>query len=58
MAWLTEGQIEQVVSNKTDALDRRFLAGGMLEDEYKAELAKIDQWAEWEYKITRKISNA
>ena len=42
---LTEDQIERQVEWRTDAIDARFLKGGMSNTEYNAALARLDAWA-------------
>ena len=42
---LSEEQIERQVEWRTDALDTRFLKGGMSNTEYNAALARLDAWA-------------
>lgn len=46
---MTEEQIERIVERKVDALDNRFTTGGVTQEEYDAELAAIDKWAEDQY---------
>lgn len=42
---MTEEQIERHVEAAMDALDRRFLKGAMRQEEYDAEVRRIDRWA-------------
>jgi hypothetical protein len=43
---MTEEQVERIVCAKTDAIDRRYLAGKLTEAEYNAEIRALAQWAE------------
>lgn len=46
---MTEDQIECRVSRKVDALDARFMAGKMTQEEYDAAQKAISEWADKEY---------
>lgn len=40
-ALMTEEQIERMVQRRTDAIDRRFMAGKLTQEEYDAEMAAL-----------------
>jgi hypothetical protein len=50
---MTEDMIERIVESRTDAIDRRYMARSITEAEYRAELAALDKWAEWESRFAR-----
>lgn len=47
---MTEHQIERHVERMTDQADRQYMAGELTKAEYDARMAKIDRWAETEYR--------
>lgn len=52
---MTEDQIERIVEQRTDALDRRFLAGYLTRTEYDAEARLIDRWATEQYRTMGRV---
>lgn len=47
---MTNQQIEQTVSTKTDSLDRRYMAREITEAQYRVKMAALDRWAERQYR--------
>lgn len=45
----TEHRIECAVERMTDRADAAYMAGRMTEEEYRAEMKRINDWAESEY---------
>lgn len=43
---MSEDQIERAVERMVDAVDARFMRGGMSSTEYNSEMRKIDAWAD------------
>jgi hypothetical protein len=42
---MSEQAIEATVYQRTEALDRNYMAKALTEAQYRAELAKLDAWA-------------
>lgn len=42
---MTEDQLERYVERRMDALDHRFLNSDMTQEEYDAEVRKLNDWA-------------
>lgn len=51
---MSEEEIERSVESKMNALDRKFMNTAMTQAEYDAEVRKINEWAENEYRTLRK----
>lgn len=46
---LTEDQIERRIERMTDALDRRFMAGLLTQQEYDSNMADLRKWEDGQY---------
>lgn len=46
---MTADQIERQVERMMDHLDHRFMHSAMTQEEYSAEVKKLNQWAEHQY---------
>lgn len=42
---MTEDQIERVVERRIDAIDKRYLAGELTEEDYREKIREVDEWA-------------
>lgn len=51
---MTEDQIENAVSRRTDGIDARYMRGALTEAEYQAEMKALNAWAEAQYAAARK----
>jgi len=47
---MTEHDIEIKVEKMTDRIDRQYMEAKITDLEYRAELKRIDQWADEQYK--------
>jgi hypothetical protein len=46
---MTEEQIEQEVERRIDAIDVRFMNGGLSQYDYDQQIAEVDAWAQGQY---------
>jgi hypothetical protein len=48
---MTEEQIERTVAYRIDLIDEEYMSPGNTwsEQEYKAKIKVVDDWAEWQY---------
>jgi len=46
---MTADQIERQVERMMDHLDHRFMNSAMTQEEYSAEIRKLNQWAKHQY---------
>lgn len=52
---MTEDQVERRVEGKMDRLDRRFMGGRMLQDDYNKAVQDLNAWAEREGDHARRV---